>query len=293
MRPIPKFWSKARAEVTDPGGQPFLLEVWGWSVQSLEDAGATARERVAAIVERVRTGQGLEQWYYDRLPMREPTLSEHRAAPDGELLAVVTRNRYGAEVLNTSEVLIADVDLSEPTSESGSGGGVLARLFGRRQHNPAPAESAEALALQEIGSFAGRHPRYGVHVYRTRAGLRVFVTGVSGSPRESEPQRVLAELRSDPIYVRLCAQHENYRARLTPKPWRVRGVRSLSVPWPYRSEADQRRAGAWVEQYQEASAGFAVCERVGRFGVEPSSEDRAVLELHDRLTGADSGLPLA
>ena len=47
-------------------------------------------------------------------------------------MGVITRNRYGAEVLNTDAVLIADIDLPEPVRLPGQG--LLGRLFGRSRH---------------------------------------------------------------------------------------------------------------------------------------------------------------
>jgi hypothetical protein len=51
----------------------------------------------------------------------------------------VTRNRDGAEVLNTNRILIADIDLPElrePTT-----GGLLRRLFRRSQTGSAPSSA--------------------------------------------------------------------------------------------------------------------------------------------------------
>ena len=118
--------------------------------------------------------------------------------------------------------------------------------------DPAPASPrpggtsvAECLACEPLWEFARRHPELGVRVYRTAAGLRVIVTGVAASPGSDRARALLTELGSDPLYVDLCATHDSYRARLTPKPFRV-GVRALPVPWPYADDGARGRYQEWL-----------------------------------------------
>lgn len=288
MKPIPKFWTARSERVTDPGGQPFALRMWGWSTASLAEAAELAADRLRSAVERVRTGQDLGR-YYPRLPLREETLGE-LTGPDGALLAVVTRNRYGAEVLNTDRVLIADVDLPPA---AGTPGGLLGRLLGRRsQDSGAEDARREQVALDRIGGFAGAHPELGTFVYRTAAGLRVIVTGTGAAPDSDAAAAVLSELDSDPVYVRLCAATQTYRARLTPKPWRC-GWRRMTVGWPPEDDRQQERAQRWQQGYAARSAGYATCRRISSSGEQPSIEEAMVLELHDGASGVAQDLPLA
>lgn len=249
MKPIPKFWTARSERVTDPGGQPFALRMWGWSTASLAEAAEVAADRLRSAVERVRTGQDLGR-YYPRLPLREETLGE-LTGPDGALLAVVTRNRYGAEDARREQV-----------------------------------------ALDRIGGFAGAHPELGTFVYRTAAGLRVIVTGTGAAPDSDAAAAVLSELDSDPVYVRLCAATQTYRARLTPKPWRC-GWRRMTVGWPPEDDRQQERAQRWQQGYAARSAGYATCRRISSSGAQPSVEDAMVLELHDGASGVAQDLPLA
>ncbi|MCY1310014.1 hypothetical protein D9M70_601650 [compost metagenome] len=94
----------------------------------------------------------------------------------------------------------------------------------------------------------------------------------------------------------MCVRQHCFRARVTPKPWRIgiaRHLRPRPGTWPIKPErmAERRQ---WVADYERRSAGFAACGYVRTLGegrVDPRVD--AVRELHDRLCRADSGLPLA
>ncbi len=259
MKPWPTFWSRADADADAPDGYPYALRVWGWSVSSMQEAAAVAAERLEQALAKVRSGTLGQSWgYYPRVPLREPVLAQV-TSPDGALLCVVTRNRYGAEVLNTDRPLIADVDLpeqEETAAPSGRAGGLLGRLLGRSgPAQPVPPaqegpSAAELGALERIAAFAATVPQWGVSVYRTAAGLRVIVTGGDLPPGAAASEEVLRALDSDPIYVTLCRTHQTYRARLTPKPWRC-GHPALAVVWPLPRDADHQRWEDWVSRLHD------------------------------------------
>ncbi|HET8617188.1 MAG TPA: hypothetical protein VFL94_16830 [Actinomycetales bacterium] len=299
---IPRFWVKDEGADVDPSGRQWHLTVWGWSSSSLADAAEVARDRLGQALEKVRRGERLTGGYYPRLPLREETL--RRVEQNGDEVAGVTRNRYGAEVLNTDRVLIADVDRDlEPKAAAldvvREVGKRLGRLFGGKvpmagQLEPKPQLSPEQEAVAEVSEWAARHPSYGVRVYRTFAGLRVIVTG-SGAPPSSElARRILTELGSDPLYVELCTQHDTYRARLTPKPWRA-GWRAPSVRWPYESQGARGEFAAWLSGYERASHDRSTCRLIATYGPQPlpGSADAAIVTLHDDVTRASDGTPLA
>ncbi|QNF94435.1 hypothetical protein [Janibacter sp. YB324] len=268
MRPLPQHWQRASTEV-EHEGRRFPLRIWGWSVESAADAAVRARHRLSVAVEQLTRGrQGFD--YYPRSPLREEVLHEVRA-DDGTLLGVVTRNRMGVDVLNTDEVLVADVDLPAPRR----------KLFRTVEPDPGPA-------LERIARWAAAHPDLGVRTYRTAAGLRVIITGLPSGPPDLE---VLVALGSDDLYVRLCGLHETSRARLTPKPYRV-GLPRIPVGWPYVDGMD-RVAENWLSRYTRACSGHAVCELLSVTGPLPDRAPGALVDLHDRVTLASSGLPLA
>ncbi|PWH06161.1 hypothetical protein DEO23_10185 [Brachybacterium endophyticum] len=92
--------------------------------------------------------------------------------------------------------------------------------------------------------------------------------------------------------MRLCTVQGSYRARLTPKPWRV-GRAALSVRWPAEGPA-QAKYESWVRSYESALGRAAACRRVWWNGVGPATDgERQVLALHDELSGSDTGSALA
>ncbi|TDE91621.1 hypothetical protein EXU48_15885 [Occultella glacieicola] len=290
MQPIPRFWEKVVSPATDADGKPLRLTIWGWSTTSLGHAREVAGRRLAETVARLAAGARLGR-YYPRMPLREQTLQEFHGT-DGTLIAATTRNRYGAEVLNTDRVLIADVDLPQAPTPLVRAGGLLRRLLGAGTPGPEPAADPAALALNRVRAFDAAHPELGAHVYRTAAGLRVVITGTAAAPDSPEADRILQELAADPVYVRLCATHKTYRARLTPKPWRC-GAPRITITWPYPDQDTAERTEAWIRTYRQRSRPYATCHLIERLGATPGRDEGLILDIHDRATVAGPEVPLA
>jgi len=271
---IPRFWAAAVGSDTGPRGERLYRRVWGWSMSPAADALAVAQEELRTALAAIRSGTRVGG-YYPRKPLREPIVDETLA--DGEQVLVITRNRYGAEVLNTDRVVIADVDLPE-------GFGLLRRLFGRT--------TKENERLKRFADWATANPGLGVIVYRTASGFRVFVTGVA-EPASAEGERILAELDADPIYRELCRANGTFRARLTPKPWRLPGMKAPRGHWPFEEAWAVLRFQHWLADYQAASRGYAVCRRLAAYGPAAYAWEAQILRVHDDRTGVATALPLA
>lgn len=256
-------------------GEERLVTLWGWSHTSLVEATAVARDRL----NRLRhSGQLRADEYYPRVPLREEVLHEVRS-PSGELLGVVTRNRYGADVLNTDAVVFVDIDAHDHDPS----------LWDRLRKRPAVTPLADA-ARASIQDFASRHPDWGVSAYRTAAGFRVLVTGTGAGPNDHMSAAIMDELSADRIYAGLCAAHDSFRARLTPKPWRV-GWHSLNMTYP--DSQDSPKLQPWLTGYRQRSQGYATCQLLMRQGPPASADEQLVIDLHDQVTLANSGLSLA
>lgn len=293
MKRPPQFWQSAEREVLSPEGQSFWLTMWGWSTSSLAEARDVATQRIGEAAARIAAGRIPSGGYYPRLPLREPQLADLVATDGSEaLLAVVTRNRYGAEVLNTDAPLIADVDLPDPRPaqprtgwRAWFGSGIDAELAANEDRNLADA-------TERIDAFAAANPGLGVRTYRTFAGLRVIVTGGDLPPGTPASEEVLAALDSDPVYVLLCATHKTYRARLTPKPWRCDWY-AIDVSWPPTFTGSEGYAKRWEEGYAQHSRGFDTCRLLTTTGPPPSAREQQVIDLHDAVSGASGSQPLA
>jgi hypothetical protein len=286
---IPRFWVVVEGSGLGPRGERLFRRAWGWSMSSVAEARAVASEQLRNALASIRTGTRVGG-YYPRAPLREPILDE--LIVDGEQALVVTRNRYGAEVLNTDRILIADIDV--PELQRRAGGDVLRRLLRRPPDQEQTAEPAAVVKrLATLASWADANPGLGVSTYRTASGLRVFVTGVVAPAASAQGQDILTELGADPIYRELCRAHGTFRARLTPKPWRLPRMRGPHGRWPYEEGRAERRFQQWLTEYEAAARGYAVCRRLLSRGPAPSTLEAQIIRLHDDRTRVGESLPLA
>ena len=275
---FPKYWAKASAEAAT---------CWRWSNTSLQEAQQLAAAAARQLADRVRaTGWPTQRYGYSDRPLREPVLRELTDAA-GHCAAVVTRNAYGCQVLNTAQALFVDIDLPEPKPT----GSLFQRLFGKPA--PAPVNAPEAAALARIESWTQARPGSGWRVYRTRAGLRLLATHALFDPEAPETDAVFDQLGSDPLYRRLCKVQKCFRARLTPKPWRC-GLYSPPARWPWSDARAEAQFATWEKSYREASHAKATCtliQTVGNTQIHPALQE--LLALHDEATRIGTALPLA
>lgn len=275
---IPAYWSKATGSAQDPAGRRYAMRVWGWSARDLTEAAAVARQRLAEACGRVAAGTlGSQAYFYGKAPLREEIV--RRVGED----AIVTRNRYGALVLNTSRVPFMDVDA--PSSARGAGGGLFGLFRGQR---PDPA----AAVLERVRAACRRSPGTSFRIYRTAAGFRVLATDLTLDPTSSQAQALLADFSADPFFVKLCRLQASFRARLTPKPWRC-GCALPPCSFPREGPA-QEAFGQWLRSYEAATRSKATCEMVETHGPGRTLPEAAqIVAEHDRACRVGAGLPLA
>lgn len=276
---LPRFWAKEKRSARDPSGRTYALAVWGWSDQDIASARQMAANRLAELARKVELGSQLNRYGYGQgeRPLREPLI---QPVPGAD--ALISRNAYGALVLNTARVFFADIDLPEPTS-----GGLLGGLFGKKLADPAEA------ALRRLREWHARQPDWALRIYRTKAGLRLLATHDQFDPVSSDTQQLLASLGSDPLYTTLCRTQACFRARLTPKPWRI-GLTAPAWRYPFETPALEARFQSWLHSYDAASPRFAVCRLLAELGPRsPIAEASAVLAVHDRYACPPGNLPLA
>lgn len=277
---IPRYWAKVTFSPTDPDGQPLRFQAWGWSPESQAAAEAAGQKRARQIYARYQQGQSRNpqsDYDYLDLPLREEIVDE--IGPAGESVAVITRNRYGALILNAASVLFADIDFPPPRSR-----GIIdaIRLALSSTYKADRVEEIRQRTLAAVKSWINRHPDRPARLYRTAAGLRLLMTDKTYDPASSETLNLLQELGSDPLYIRLTLKQESFRARLTPKPWRC-GVPPYPGRFPFPSDHDSEAARQWRDRYTQLSSNHRVCDLVsvsGRDSADPAI--KAVVELHDR-----------
>jgi hypothetical protein len=279
---IPKAWAKASAEAKAPDGTPFGLAVWGWGEDALGARNAAAR-RLERLVGRVRRGEPFGTGYeYSARPPREEILQTLAAAPDDAPSALMTRNRYGAQVLNAASLLFLDVDLPPP------GFGERLKHFLLRS-----SPRSESIALGRLRDALRRYGKATFRLYRTASGLRAIAVDRDFDPAGEEAQALMKDTGTDPSFVRLCLAQKSFRARLTPKPWRC----DCSLPpgeHPRTDEATRKAFAAWLANYEATSARYATCRYVETVGSgSPRAQAKKLIELHDQRTRCHETLPLA
>ena len=285
---VARYWTKASYKGTDRKGKELSCSAWGWSLDSLAAAKEDALSRARRVFDALISGRRPDTYDYADRPMREEIV-ETLEQGDKEI-AIITRNRYGALVLNTASVLFVDIDFPKVTP-TGLWDAILLGLSSKRRQWRQAA--ARELTLESVREWGQQHADHSFRVYRTCAGLRLLFTDRLYEPKSGETSRILEELGSDRLYRRLTSNQECFRARLTPKPWRCGCDRPPNqYPWP---DAEQeRRYRDWERRYTKAAQCFAVCELLEVCGGAASNgEISTILDTHDKLTCLAQGRKLA
>jgi hypothetical protein len=332
---IPEYWAQARLQHRE-GRRQVTVRRFGWSDDSHDAAQAHADARVREAMQRVLAGEDLPRLERraayngaDGVPIREQIVDRH-----GD--SVITRNGYGALCLNTPDVLFADMDAAEEDLSFRHGCTLIVaativfaialRVAGM-QNLPAAIvigfvsawalswfvdraylrfvarprarthrERWDAQAMARIRDFAASHRDWRLRVYRTPAGFRLLAMHRRFDPREPEVQACFDALGVDPTYARMCHNQRCFRARISPKPWRI-GLSRLNAPavaaWQ-PAHADLPERHRWIARYDAAAPRFASCRFVETLGQGAEAPEAiAVRDVHDLFCRADSDLPLA
>ena len=256
---IYKYWTVEKQKILIDG-QTQEVTCYGGSNISLDDARGKAKEKAQKIQRKIAGEKHLFEDYESEI--REEilqTIDDH---------SVITRNRYGARVLNVESLMILDIDKPKP-----SGG-----LFKKKDTRP-PKEQI----FEMVKTFATtKYKDLGFRIYETYQGARVIVLGKEFNPRDGATKKMMDEFNCDPLYTLLCIKQGCYRARLTPKPSRMK-VRGYKVKYP--REGDDSEFQNWVSEYENTSRGFSVCKLIEQVGASYSMND--VVMLHDDVTGVN------
>ena len=289
---IPPIWTKGYYRNTDSTGHSHTFAAYGWSFESLEDARRCAVERAERIYNYVIVDMAvdgsLDEYEYADGPTREEIVRE-LAGDDGPI-AVVTRNRYGALVLNTADVCFVDIDFPPVRGDGFFDSLMLA--FSQQRHD-ARRDALRQQTVDRVQHWAAENPGRGFRLYRTPEGLRLLFTDRLYDPVADETARLFEQLGADPLYVRLTKRQECFRARLTAKPWRCRYAKPPST-FPWEDAAAEESYRNWERQYTETNNGYRACELINVFGVIVDIESvQRVVECHDRESRVESTAPLA
>lgn len=267
-----KYWSEVSVAVDEAIFGINKLSAWGASNEDATQAGIKAQERATILRQLVSRGvDAFREYEYWNGYIREEVLDEI-TNEDGHVLAVLTRNCYGAIVLNTESVLFGDIDVVEP--------GFLSKLLQRF----GKAKKDKAFFVSKVEQYQKQNPMYTIKVYETFAGLRFVVTNKVFENYSKSAKAIFTALGADPLYVKLCKAQSCFRARLTPKPWRIKLDRPPSR-FPRQEQSEINDFTSWVQNYEAASRAVSTVKLVAVFGNDFEHPDVArVLAVHDRYS---------
>jgi hypothetical protein len=168
-------------------------------------------------------------------------------------LGWLSLNRYCAVCLNSTKVFFADIDCI-PSEKN---------PFKHVEDWAQSVERAELLTKEE---------GLNLRCYRTRCGLRLIETTRLHSSKDTKTIDFLYKLGCDTAYIALTRKLDNFRVRLTPKPWRMKEgeVVDFSVEGAFDRYLKHPiyRVAAYVGT-------------LGREGVEMPAEVAQIVALHD------------
>ncbi|OUT57741.1 MAG: hypothetical protein CBB71_14900 [Rhodopirellula sp. TMED11] len=288
---FPKFWALATAHSDSATGERVTVKAYGWSDLSKDEAQQRAQQRATQAAKR-RSDQSdvSERSQYDEYaatPLREPAVE--RVFAEGNEVAVISRNRYGALVLNCPSTMFVDIDFPAVAAD-----GFLdhLKMMFSAGHRAKRIAQVEEQTLDRVRDWFAHHPEASGRLYRTHSGLRVLLCHREFDPDSPAAMTVLEELCSDPLYRSLTRRQSCFRARLTPKPWRC-GCDQPPSRYPFLKESDQDRHQEWESKYLRASERFATCRLIETVGPATQAEPfQTIVQYHDSLA-CESEQPLA
>lgn len=279
---VPRYWSKAESVSTSADGKEIRLRSWGCSPDSEADAALDARRRLEQWSSRWESGETFDGCYPYRCSLiREPLIEEIHGT-GFEPLAFVTRNHYGSLVLNAAKTLFLDIDMPRDS--------LFRRLAAWLSGSFAPQEER---VLDQLRRTLETESAEGFRIYRTAAGFRVIGTSREWEPDSEETRALMQATKTDRAFMALCRTQKSFRARLTPKSWRLK-LEKISFHYPFDDAAEEARLNAWLRTYEVACHDWATCHFLDELGSPRVHESvRPVLAYHDVLTRAAGSQPLA
>lgn len=328
---VPNYWAEASVKYKEDK-RKVTIKRFGWSDISQEDAQREAQKRADEALNDWLAGKLVtlreKKINYngaDGLPIREQVISRHNDV-------VITRNSYGALCLNTPDVMFADIDF-DPKLIARKGdcltpilyfgffiafiGSLLKGYYGlavlfaglfcllfiinKLRKKPAkPTASRNSIIiddyLKKIESFLEKYPKWGIRAYETPAGLRLLITHKTMQPNDDEVSLFFKLMDVDPIYARMCKNQQCFRARVSPKPWRMdmdSRIRPRPGIWPVKEQYMATRE-KWIEEYSKKAESFAACRFIKSLGnTTVDNKVAEVIQLHDKLSKANANLAIA
>ena len=329
---IPQYWVEEK-KTRRQNGRQLTFSRFGWSDLSSEDAKDVAQQRISEAFKEYDAGEypvkREERVAYngsDGVPIREEVIKKYEDV-------IISRNPYGAMCLNTPDVLFADIDYSIEQSPLELWGIAICaclisfsfisyllfsipveflalsfffvfffflfvRIFSNGESYKSKADQ-KMLAMETIEGFSNSHPEWHIRVYSTPAGLRMLA--MHDIFTVDEAMEFFSVLGADYRYMNMCRIQDCFRARISPKPWRIglndddvrihpQGVAGL---WPV-DEKHLSERNNWIRKYENQCEAFASCHYEKSFGSKVTHpKPEKVRKIHDKYCKVHSNLQIA
>lgn len=262
-----KIWTSEKGKIVINGEEKEII-CYGGSNISIEDAQLRAREKLERLQRKINGDKRVLADY--EVEIREEIIQ----AVDEK--SIITRNRYGAQILNAENLMFLDID--KPRASFGS----LFRKSDRQQDKSKIFEMIRKLAISP------KYSMFGFRLYETFQGARVIVLGKEFAPLDSVTLTMMKEFHCDPLYVSICRKQNCFRARLTPKPYRM-NMQAYKVQYP--RETEDPAFQNWLREYEQQSRNFITCKFIEQVGT--SHPVMEAVRVHDDICGVTVNRPLA
>ena len=253
---INRFWKRLQ-ENAHIARKNFQIIAWGGSLISPQHAEIKAHEKLKQISEKLADSPENWDYGYFHRDIREPIIKEHLNDDDKQEW-VITRNRYGALILNCPQAMFVDIDFVPS--------GCL--FFGGKKKTDLIEDIKDVLD----------NIRLKASIYETAGGYRLLILNRLFDPDSSESQNILEYFKSDNLYAQLCHAQQCYRARLSPKPYRI----NVDTPEISVLNINDSTTQNWVSHYEDQSQNFAVCRKIEDYGRGDIHEKiKPIQKIHD------------
>ena len=250
-----KFWVKESVKIQVGESAQFVTVLSG-SNQSKDDARREATKRSRYVEQKIK-GEAPEDDY-------EAPIKEHvdEVVDDANIITIC---RYGARILNTCQYTVLDLD-DYPVD--------FLDMFKALRKLP-KKERIVAKFLQRLSKY----PELGTdfRIYETTKGVRVIGKKYI-EPSGKGYAALMRKLRVDWLYIVLSQKQNCYRARVTPKPFRMK-FKTIKIRSPLDCETQAYLD--WAQDYAAVSARYSVVKLIQSVGSDFSTEP--VIRLHDSL----------
>ena len=162
------------------------------------------------------------------------------------LETIITKNRYGALCLNSPKVVFIDLD-------------VPSFLDSTSAEKKKEFIKQSKLTIQEnVANYFSTNTKQSGILYETSNGMRLLFTHELSTPKEAEKKGYFDFVHCDSRYLKMSLIQDCFRARLTPKPWRIKKLKESE---------------------------FAVCKKIMEFNSQnrlENTELNRVIDIHDK-----------